>query len=171
VAALTTEKARLTTQVATLTTPTPTLVPDLGKLAYVQGGDIWGKTLPKGEPQRLTGDGCNREPRWSPSAEWLAFRKGDDQVWVMRADRSATCLLTDDPMGRFGAEDRASLWLIPIAGGEPQQVVDELMPLPGPASGWFGYYGHVEWDVLFDWWRGPVPERAQPQSTPVSRPL
>ena len=54
---------------ATLTTPTPTLVPDLGKLAYAQGGDIWGKTLPKGEPQRLTGDGCNREPRWSPSAE------------------------------------------------------------------------------------------------------
>jgi hypothetical protein len=43
----------LTTQVATLTTPIPTLVPDPGKMAYVQGGDIWGKTLPKEEASHL----------------------------------------------------------------------------------------------------------------------
>jgi Tol biopolymer transport system component len=71
-------------------TPTPelTAMPELGKLIYVRGGDIWVKALPDGKARRLTADGQNREPRWSLSAKWLAFRKGDDQVWVMRADGS-----------------------------------------------------------------------------------
>lgn len=63
----------------------------LGKLAYVQGGDIWVKDLLDGEPRRLTHDGNNHEPRWSPSGEWLAFRKvvsrsGPVELWVMSAD-------------------------------------------------------------------------------------
>jgi Tol biopolymer transport system component len=74
-------------------TPIPTL--SLGKLAYVQGGDIWIKTLPDGEPRRLTTDGRNREPRWSPSGQWLALRKGDYQVCAMRADGSAGRPLND----------------------------------------------------------------------------
>lgn len=45
--------------------PTGTAAPEasatsgagLGKLAYVQGGDIWVKVLPEGEPLRLTIDG------------------------------------------------------------------------------------------------------------------
>jgi Tol biopolymer transport system component len=53
---------------------------------------------------------------------------------------------------RMDAEGLASLWLIPARGGDPHRVVDELSPLPDPASGWFGYYGHVDWDQLFDWW-------------------
>jgi Tol biopolymer transport system component/ribosomal protein S16/tetratricopeptide (TPR) repeat protein len=426
VSALATENARLATQVATLAVPTSTPTPSLGKLAYVQGSDIWVKTLPDGEPQRLTTDGRNSEPRWSPSGEWLAFHK-DVQVWLIRADGSdlhpidqcgpvsvfawspvedrlayvagsgilrlevinadgsdpATLIplsicaagilgriawspngrwiaygwreeltyqglwkisadgeerselyasgvpkkgeailagwspdgqhilfwqgdvlsasmladgvalyslpagrdgptklvdtvlvhddflapapqgdrlavtaggyratwtnkriavvevdggeptwltdesvaafspawspdgihlayvampdegdlvggddarlgmmerriwvvnaqgkpqlqqLTDDPtyrderplwsadgshllFARMDAEGQASLWLIPAAGGESRRVMDELTPLPGPASGWFGYYGHVDWDQLFDWWRGPA---------------
>ena len=439
VAALPTESARL----ATLATPTPT--PSLGKLAYVQSDDVWIKALPDGKPQRFTADGRNREPRWSPSSGWLAFRKGDYQVWVMRADGSAArplnegaavgafawapsadrlayitgagalvavnadgsnrqelvvqgsgepytgvvnmawspdeewlayewvdVLQKEQPAGRYAglwriradgseatellnagapatyelilagwspdgsgilfwedpqfsrslladgvpllalpadggvpvqlaetvlaypdfvvpgptgtawlavivggyrgawtnkvlhvvltstgedvaltspdlaasspawspggthlayvvmpdegdlaggeaarlgmmrrriwvvsvaeesqprqltadltyrderplwsadgshilfarmdAENRASLWLIPAAGGEPQQVVDELTPLPGPASGWFGYYGHIDWDQLFDWWRGPAVPRVQAERTAV----
>jgi Tol biopolymer transport system component len=73
------------TQVATPAAPTPTPPADLGQLAYIQGGDVWVKELPDGEPQHLTDDGRNSEPHWSPSGEWLTFRKGDD-VWVMRAD-------------------------------------------------------------------------------------
>ena len=73
---------------------TPTMQPvRLGKLAYVHEGDIWVKGLPDGEPQRLTADGRNAAPRWSPSGEWLMFHKGDwelfhrgDEIWVMRAD-------------------------------------------------------------------------------------
>jgi Tol biopolymer transport system component len=71
-------------------TPTPelTATPELGKLIYVRGGDIWVKALPDGKARPLTTEGQNSEPRWSQSGEWLAFRKGDDQVWVMRADGS-----------------------------------------------------------------------------------
>jgi hypothetical protein len=72
-------------------------------------------------------------------------------------------------------DDQASLWLISVEGGEPQQVVEELTPLPDPAAGWFGYYGHVDWDDLFDWWRGPVraPEgiaAPTPGPSPTLRP-
>lgn len=77
-------------------TPTPVSLPSsLGKVAYVQGGDIWVRALPEGQPQRLTTDGQNREPRWSPSGEWLAFRKGEEQVWVVRADGSAAHVVHD----------------------------------------------------------------------------
>jgi Tol biopolymer transport system component len=79
-AALEAEKARLATQVAELETQS-----NLGWLAYVQGGDIWVKQLPDGAPQRLTEDGRNSTPSWSPSGDWLTFRK-EDAVWVMRAD-------------------------------------------------------------------------------------
>lgn len=67
----------------------------LGHVAYVQEGDIWMIVLPDGEPQRLTEDGENYEPRWSPSGEWLAFRK-DKFVWVLnvRAPEEAYSLHT-----------------------------------------------------------------------------
>jgi Tol biopolymer transport system component len=62
---------------------------DLGKLAYVQGGDIWVVALSgsAAQPQRLTSDGQNQAPRWSPSGSWLAFTK-DQDLWIMRVDGS-----------------------------------------------------------------------------------
>jgi Tol biopolymer transport system component len=79
-AALATENAHLATQVAEQKAQS-----NLGRLVYIQGGDVWVKELPDGEPQRFTDDGRNATPRWSPSGEWLTFRKEND-VWVMRAD-------------------------------------------------------------------------------------
>jgi dipeptidyl aminopeptidase/acylaminoacyl peptidase len=93
-------------------------------------------------------------------------------IWVVNAQGKSQFQLTDDSayrderplwsadgshllFARLDAEGRASLWLIPAGGGDLRRVVDELTPLPGPASGWFGYYGHVDWDQLFDWWPGP----------------
>ena len=64
---------------------TPTPLPatlDLGTVAYGQNGDIWLKRLPDGVPQRITDDGVNSEPLWSPSGQWLAFRKLDSQLWL-----------------------------------------------------------------------------------------
>ena len=75
----------------------PTLVPaaipatqSQATVAYVQGGDIWVRTLPEGEPVRLTFDGRNQEPRWSASGEWLSFLKNPEfpVLWVMRRDGS-----------------------------------------------------------------------------------
>jgi hypothetical protein len=86
---------RGTLEVGIERTPTPTPSANLGKVAYVQGGDIWAKVLPDGEPQRLTTDGRNQEPRWSPSGQWLAFRKGDYQVWLIRGDGSAAHALNE----------------------------------------------------------------------------
>jgi hypothetical protein len=36
-------------------------------------------------------------------------------------------------------------------GSSARPVVDELTPSPDP----FDAYGYVDWDSLFDWWRGP----------------
>lgn len=52
---------------------------DLGKVAIIQDGDIWVKSLPDGEPQRLTSDGNNSNPRWSASGQWLAYHHGESQ--------------------------------------------------------------------------------------------
>lgn len=78
----------------------------LGKVAYIQNGDVWVKVLPDGEAHRLTTDGRNSHPRWSPSGEWLAFRKwkvrGPDRMispmttWVMRADGSGSRALSHE---------------------------------------------------------------------------
>ena len=118
--AMASEISRLATRVAAQATPTPPAPLSLGYLAYVQGGDIWVKTLPTGTPQRLTTDGHNTNPRWSPSGQWLAFRKERQamvkqecdipslrpqiclesvpmlqmQVWVVEADGNSMHLLS-----------------------------------------------------------------------------
>jgi Tol biopolymer transport system component len=83
VTALVEENRRLATQVAVQLTPVPAA--HLGQLAYVQGGDIWIRGLLDEPPElrRLTTDGRNREPRWSASGRWLAFRK-DKPVTVVQ---------------------------------------------------------------------------------------
>ena len=55
---------------ATLTTASP-----LGKIAYVQDGDIYVKRLPDGTPQRITTGSKASSPQWSPSGEWLSMRR------------------------------------------------------------------------------------------------
>jgi Tol biopolymer transport system component len=75
--AATPSASALATQVATLAISASRPTPSLVKLAYLRGGDIWVKALPDGEPQRVTTDARSGVPRWSPSGEWLAFRKGE----------------------------------------------------------------------------------------------
>ena len=86
IAALSADNDRLATRVASQVTPTPMPL-NMGRLAYVQGGDIWIKTLPSGTSLRLTTDGHNKDPHWSPSGDWLAFRK-DRQIIV---DQEVPC--------------------------------------------------------------------------------
>jgi len=125
----------------------PTFSPDGQHIAYVAApdvGHVWGGDEAKaGTAQR--------------------------RIWVMNADGSDQRPLTDDPayrderplwsadgtqvlFARLDEDGRASLWLMDAAGGATEQVVDELTPAPE----WFGYYGHIAWDQLFDWWSGSV---------------
>jgi Tol biopolymer transport system component len=84
-------------------TPTPTLTPapaylppldtaspdqQPARVVYIQQGDLWVKTLPGGEPQRVTQNGTNYAPRWSPSGGYLAFLIDPSypNVRVMRRD-------------------------------------------------------------------------------------
>lgn len=78
-----------TLEVGVEKTPTPRLESALGRLAYVQGGDIWVRDLdfPNSAPRRLTTDGRNSSPRWSPSGKWLSYHK-EQALWVMRNDGS-----------------------------------------------------------------------------------
>jgi len=154
---------RGTLEVGIERTPTPT--PDLGKLAYIQGGDIWVKALPDGEPQRLTTDGRNREPRWSPSGDWLAFRKGDYQVWLMRGDGSAAHALNEGrTVGAFAwapGEDRlAYVW-----GEEDLQAInadgtDQAVLVPQSLS---ERIGRIAWSPDGAWiayeWREQEPKQ------------
>jgi len=99
--------------------PTATQSSGLGKVAYDLDGEIYVKTLPDGEPQRLT-DGSS--PHWSPSGEWLLFMVTTGEQWVMRADGSQT-----RPLGGYAVwapqEDRLAY---AVAGYHTMTVVAEM---------------------------------------------
>jgi len=65
-----------------------------GSIAVIREGDLWVQDLGHGTSARLTNDGRNHSPKWSPTGEWLAFLK-ESQAWVIRADRSAAAFLGD----------------------------------------------------------------------------
>ncbi len=73
-----------------------------GTLAYVQNGDLWLKSLPDGEPKRITTSAQASYPRWSPSGDWLTFGDGHDD-WVVRQDGSSRRKL--DGFGRWSPVD------------------------------------------------------------------
>jgi Tol biopolymer transport system component len=130
IAALRTENARLATRVAIQVTPTPAPL-DLGQLAYVQGGDIWVKALPDGKPLRLTTDGRNREPRWAPSGDWLAFRK-ERATFVQR---EVPCDIPQPHRGNEVCREAFSLlqkqvWLMQ-ADGSRAHVLDQGSSVEG----------------------------------------
>lgn len=83
VRALQQENERLSVALATALAPPPAPLTQLGRVAYIRGGDLWVAVLPEGPHQRFTLDGHNREPRWSAKGEWIAYRK-DRTVLVER---------------------------------------------------------------------------------------
>ncbi|TAK32809.1 MAG: hypothetical protein EPO21_14535 [Chloroflexota bacterium] len=114
--------------------------PQLGRLAFVRGGDIWVQDLPDGKAVRLTQDGRNDTPLWSPSGEWLAFRKGVTtaglyQLWIARATGTdaRSIDIVRSGMGRqidwSPVEDRIAyisrngLYVVDVDGGTPRELV------------------------------------------------
>ena len=58
-----------------------------GRLAYIDKGDLFVRESLTGTSRRLTDDGKNDSPVWSPSGRWLLFQK-DRAYWVIRRDGS-----------------------------------------------------------------------------------
>ncbi len=59
----------------------------LGKLAYIDKGDLWVTTLPDGKPQRSVTGGTYTYPRWSASGQWLSIDQPPNTT-IMRPDGS-----------------------------------------------------------------------------------
>ena len=85
----------------------------------------------------------------------------------MNPDGSVHRQLTDDPayrderplwsadgstilFPRLDEKDQASLWLASLQDDKPRRVADQLATISDSTD----YFGHINWDRLFDWWRG-----------------
>lgn len=64
---------------------------DAGWLAYVHDGDLLVKKLPDGLPEKLAAVGDASNPIWSPSGQWIAYRRGQDfrQIWIINRSGGA----------------------------------------------------------------------------------
>lgn len=63
-------------------------------VVYVRDGDLYTCALPGGATRRLTRDGGNQSPHWSPSGNWIIYYHQDS------SDMSEYCLIRRDGTGR-----------------------------------------------------------------------
>ncbi len=138
----------------------------LGMVAYIQGGDLWVKALPDGEPQRLTEDGRSRAPQWSPSGRWLALWRGDGELWVLAADGS-TARRVDTTAGWFTWSSVDDLLALNAGGALVVERADgsERRGLVAPPMEGRGGVGRIAWSADGQWLAyertdvlGPLPD-------------
>ena len=124
-------------------------------------------------------DRLRRILRHEPARQGLMGRR----IYVVDAQGESTIRrLTDDPayrdelpiwsadgkhilFARIDEQSRASLWWMNTVTGDPRRLVDGLAL--DPQTSGIGYYGHIDWQMQFDWWRG---SKAEAAATPVPAP-
>jgi Tol biopolymer transport system component/DNA-binding CsgD family transcriptional regulator len=91
----------------------------------MMGRRIWVMDPVTGEVRQITGDPTYRDeyPQWSDDGKTIVFL-------------------------RIENESEASIWMVSANGGTPVIVASGVTL----ADGWFGYYGHIDWPAVFDYW-------------------
>ena len=94
----------------------------------LMGRKLWLYDLQTGQSSQITHDPVYRDeyPLWSADGATLLFVRMDEK-------------------------NRVSVWSLAIHGGELRMLLDNLS-IGG--QGWFGYYGHIPWYEMMDWWQG-----------------
>jgi Tol biopolymer transport system component/tRNA A-37 threonylcarbamoyl transferase component Bud32 len=125
---------------------TPRWSPDNKRIAFDSNAageyDVYVVDADGGKPKRMTTNPANDgNPNWTPDGQWIYFdsaRSGAQQVWKMPANGGAEVQVTKDggyaprisPDGKFlyylKALFTTSLWKVPITGGEPSEVLENL---------------------------------------------
>ncbi|MPZ49725.1 MAG: hypothetical protein GEU75_10610 [Dehalococcoidia bacterium] len=103
----------------------------LGKLAYIQDGNLWVKSLPSGTPRQLKSTNNASNPKWSPSGEWLLVELPNAQAagqTVMRSDgtgrRDASGCTSWSPVKDELVCSSAAELLVQTADGSSTHVLD-----------------------------------------------
>jgi hypothetical protein len=153
------------------------LSPDDRRLAVEIWGtdsDIWICDLERGTRNRLTFEGRNRFPIWSPDGQWVVFgsnRAGGLNLYKKSADGSGEAIrLTrsenqqipyswsaDGKWLAYAETVEGSLgdiWMVPADGGEPERLISskfhESLPTFSPDGGWLAYTSNESgWNEVY----------------------
>ncbi|MCP3982240.1 MAG: hypothetical protein GY716_23285 [bacterium] len=158
---------------------TPRLAPDGRRLALTQSVDsmqVWLHDLDRGGAERLTREGLNLWPLWTPDGERIVFsseREGAFNLWWKQARPDAAAeRLTESPnlqfpgswspdgevlaYTEFDPKSRWDIWLLPRDGSPREFLVtgfDEFRPTISPDGALMAYVSNEtgEWSDRGRW--------------------